>query len=122
MLRATLSRYELVWLYYNGLSENGREKLKPLMEYYSILKNIRVELLVLCKENAEKISNSDTTPNEINISGFTNRDYEFFLTDEKNNLSKYYIGAFYSKKELHKGLEYYEKWKRFCKEKDLKLS
>ena len=46
MLRAQLSRYELVWLYYNGLSDNGNEKMKPLMEKYAMLKNLRKELIV----------------------------------------------------------------------------
>ena len=46
ILRAILSRYELVWLYYDGLSEYGRDKLKPLIERYAMLKNIRVDLLV----------------------------------------------------------------------------
>ncbi|MBQ7424111.1 MAG: putative phage abortive infection protein [Prevotella sp.] len=46
MLRSQLSRYELIWLYYNGLSNNGYEKLKPLIEKYSMLKNIRQELIV----------------------------------------------------------------------------
>ena len=45
MLRATLSRYELVWLYYNGLSY-GKEKLKPLIERYAMLNNLRDDLLV----------------------------------------------------------------------------
>lgn len=45
MLRAMLSRYELVWLYYNGLSDYGSEKLKPLIERYAMLKNLRKELL-----------------------------------------------------------------------------
>ncbi len=46
MLRAMLSRYELVWLYYNGLSDYGNKKLKPLIERYAMLKNLRDELLV----------------------------------------------------------------------------
>ena len=46
MLRSILSRYELVWLYYNGLSEYGCEKLKPLIERYAMLKNLREDLLV----------------------------------------------------------------------------
>ena len=46
MLRAVLSRYELAWLYYNGLSEYGCEKLKPLIERYAMLKNLRDDLLV----------------------------------------------------------------------------
>lgn len=45
LLRAMLSRYELVWLYYNGLSY-GAQKLKPLIERYSMLNNLRPELLV----------------------------------------------------------------------------
>ncbi len=46
MIRATLSRYELVWLFYNCLSENGKDKFKPLIERYALLKNLRTDLLV----------------------------------------------------------------------------
>lgn len=45
MLRAMLSRYELVWLYYNGLTY-GKDKLKPLIERYAMLNNLREDLLV----------------------------------------------------------------------------
>ena len=45
ILRATLSRYELVWLYYNGLTY-GQNKLKPLLERYAMLKNLRKDMLV----------------------------------------------------------------------------
>lgn len=44
--RSQLSRYELIWLYYNGLSSYGRQKFKPLIQTYSLLKNLRQELLV----------------------------------------------------------------------------
>lgn len=37
---------ELVWLYYNGLSDYGVENLKPLIERYAMLKNLRDDLLV----------------------------------------------------------------------------
>lgn len=49
MLRAVLSRYELVWLFYNGLTY-GEEKLKPLIERYAMLSNLRTELLANCPE------------------------------------------------------------------------
>ena len=55
ILRATLSRYELVWLYYNGLTY-GKNKLKPMIERYAMLKNLRKDLLVdgiNCEEYAE---------------------------------------------------------------------
>ena len=53
MLRAMLSRYELVWLYYNGLSY-GKEKLKPLIERYAMLNNLRGELLADLKDKFGK--------------------------------------------------------------------
>ena len=46
ILRSTLSRYELVWLFYNTLSDYGRAKFKPLVERYALLNNVRVDLLV----------------------------------------------------------------------------
>lgn len=43
MIRATLSRYELVWLFYNGLAFY---KFKKLIEDYSMLQNINFDSLV----------------------------------------------------------------------------
>lgn len=45
LLRGQLSRYELVWLYYNGLTY-GRHKLRPYLQTYAMLKNLRIEMLV----------------------------------------------------------------------------
>ena len=43
--RSQLSDYELVMLFYNCLTANGRAKFKPLIEKYSIFNNLREELL-----------------------------------------------------------------------------
>lgn len=40
LVRALLSSYELSLLFYNSLSTHGVEKFKPLLEKYSLLKNI----------------------------------------------------------------------------------
>lgn len=40
IIRAQLSDYELLWLFYNCLSENGVDKFKPYVERYSLLKNM----------------------------------------------------------------------------------
>jgi len=40
ILRAQLSDYELLWLFYNCLCDYGKEKFKPLAEKYSLLKNM----------------------------------------------------------------------------------
>lgn len=57
MLRAMLSRYELVWLYYNGLSY-GKDKLKPLIERYAMLNNLRGDLLADLKDKFGKYEES----------------------------------------------------------------
>ena len=44
-IRSQLSDYELVMLFYNCLTTNGREKFKPLIEKYTIFNNLRTELL-----------------------------------------------------------------------------
>ena len=45
IIRSQLSDYELVMLFYNCLTTNGREKFKPLIEKYTIFNNLRTELL-----------------------------------------------------------------------------
>ena len=44
ILRAQLSDYEMLWLFYHCLSEYGREKFKPLVEKYSFFKNMPKEV------------------------------------------------------------------------------
>jgi len=117
IVRATLSRYELVWLYYNCLTSVGNEKFKPLIERYSILKNLRVELLTLCRENQSKLLESDKAQ-QLKNSDFSHKDYEFFLTKEKNNKSAYYIEAFYSKENLKQGEELVNSWTDFINSKE----
>lgn len=45
IVRATLSRYELLVLFYNCLSSNGLEKFKPLVERYAVFNNLRTDEL-----------------------------------------------------------------------------
>jgi hypothetical protein len=45
LIRAQLSVYELGLLYYNCLAELGREKFKPLIEEYSLFKNMPKSIL-----------------------------------------------------------------------------
>ncbi len=45
IIRAQISDYELLWLFYNCLSKNGADKFKPYIEKYSFYKNIPKEHL-----------------------------------------------------------------------------
>jgi hypothetical protein len=45
IIRAQLSSYEQILLFYNCLHENGSEKFKPLIEKYSVFKNIDYSLI-----------------------------------------------------------------------------
>ena len=96
ILRATLSRYELVLLYYNGLSSLGNEKLKPLIEKYSILKNINPYLLILSYNSFKETlaGTSIEAVNSLKDAGFTGTDYELMLTDYINDIRKYHYKAF----------------------------
>lgn len=106
-LRGTLSKYELVWLYYNCLAGPGFEKFKPLVEKYALLKNIREELLGISNELRFYGGTDERRP--VQDFGEYN-DYQFYLTDDERQTDKYYRGAFYSKKELEvKKREFREK-------------
>lgn len=50
ILRAQLSPYEIVWLYYNGLSD-GKDRMKSYIQKYSLLNNIRRDLLAQTEEH-----------------------------------------------------------------------
>lgn len=45
MVRSQLSDYELVWIFYNCLSGYGNEKFKPLIERFSLLKNLPLDMI-----------------------------------------------------------------------------
>ncbi|MGK0447081.1 MAG: hypothetical protein ACJA2M_000853 [Polaribacter sp.] len=46
MIRAQLSDYELLWVFYNCISENGIEFFRPLIEKYTLLKNMPKDKLI----------------------------------------------------------------------------
>ncbi len=43
LVRAQLSTFELLWLLYNCVAPHGKEKFKPLVERYSLFKNLPKE-------------------------------------------------------------------------------
>lgn len=55
LVRAQLSRYELSLLFYNSLSDYGREKMDPLVRKYNILKHL--EISTIPEENLEILKN-----------------------------------------------------------------
>lgn len=64
ILRATLSPYELVFLFYNDLSKYGNEKVKPLIEKYSFFKSLRRELLANTKIDYDMNAIKDDLDND----------------------------------------------------------
>lgn len=80
IMRASLSQYELIMLFYNCLSSNGREKFKPLIERYAIFNNLRVELLAT--ESEQKLYASKF------------KDDYAFSKDNRDMSNEYKKGAF----------------------------
>lgn len=104
IVRATLSSYELVWLYYNCLYGAGQPKFKSLIEKYAFLKNLRDEFLTISREVIDK--------DYFNKYSLVSYDYEAHLTDKKGVPDKYYLGAFYNERnpqEFSQGLADYKK-------------
>lgn len=91
IVRATLSRFELVWLYYNSLYGPGKSKFKPLIEKHALFKNLRDEFLTISKDVIEK--------DYFRKYQMIIDDYQNYLTIEKNDTFKYYIGAFYNSRD-----------------------
>ena len=53
IIRSQLSDYELVMMFYNCLTSNGRAKFKPLIEKYAVFNNLRLELLAKANDKEE---------------------------------------------------------------------
>ena len=101
ILRATLSRYELVLLFYNGLSLFGKDKLKPLIEKYSMLNNINEDLLALSNDfiqDEDKGTRKRFVEN-CEFLGFPPSDYLFCISLDENDPFGYNVSAFYHQKE-----------------------
>lgn len=113
MIRAILSRYELVWLYYNGLSVYGNKKLKPLIEKFCMLKNLRTELLCYSNDSDIELRRLGMTSEGLRANCFSGTDYEYFLTDENNLRTQYNLKAFYTKESMSEGNDLLKKWHFF---------
>lgn len=110
LLRGTLSRYELVWIYYNSLY-NENVKLRRLVEKYGILKNMRRDLLTISKEYWDLLNEKGLSPQDVQAKGFWATDYDYYLTDRNNDPDYFYVGAFCSRKDMDFELEKLDKWR-----------
>lgn len=111
-VRATLSRYELVMLYYNGFFH---PKMMKMMERYCLLNNIRTELLPMSLEYRNYLERVGLTNDELNKAGFSVGDFEFYLTDNENDNTRYHLSAFYTKKEMEEGIDLLNRWRQLVK-------
>lgn len=111
-VRATLSRYELVMLYYNGFFH---PKMIKMMERYCLLNNIRTELLPMSLEYNNYLKRVGLTNDELNKAGFSVGDFEFYLTDNENDNTRYHLSAFYTKKEMEEGIDLLNRWRQLVK-------
>lgn len=111
-VRGTLSRYELVWLYYNALYPDYH-KFKKLIEKYSFLKALRHDLLTLTKEAEDYYLEHGIDRPILDKADFGVDDFYFYLTDDTSDESKYLISAFWNQEGYHLGVQNLEKWRMF---------
>ncbi|MBO4654850.1 MAG: putative phage abortive infection protein [Bacteroidales bacterium] len=115
-LRGTLSRYELIWLYYNSLNPYFY-KFKKLIERYSLLKALRSDLLTISKETMIYYSGLGIKKVDLQNNYFGYDDFAFYLTDDANESTKYHLSAFWSKTDINEGSVYLHKWRSFINDK-----
>jgi len=113
-VRATLSRYELVMLYYNGFFH---PKMKKMMERYCLLNNIRKDLLPMSYEYYVFLREQGVSKEDLRDAHFSIGDFEYYLTDDENDDTRYHLSAFFSKGELDKGHALLNRWRTFIKDK-----
>lgn len=113
-VRATLSRYELVMLYYNGFFH---PKMKKMIERYCLLNNIRTDLLPMSLEYKKFLESINKTRENLSDAHFSVGDFEFYLTDDENDNTRYHLSAFYTKNEMKQGIDLLNRWRQFVKSK-----
>lgn len=111
-VRATLSRYELIMLYYNGFFH---PKMKKMMERYCLLNNIRKDLLPMSYEYYVFLREQGVSKEDLRDAHFSIGDFEYYLTDDENDDTRYHLSAFFSKGELDKGHALLNRWRTFIK-------
>ena len=111
-VRATLSRYELVMLYYNGFFH---PKMKKMIERYCLLNNIRTDLLPMSLEYRNFLESINKTRENLSDVHFSVGDFEFYLTDDENDNTRYHLSAFYTNKEIKQGINLLYRWRQFVK-------
>jgi hypothetical protein len=104
----------LLLLYYNGLSKYGNEKLKPLIERYTLLNNLDTQSLSFSKDNLEVCKIQKYSDVKWSKYGLTGTDYEFYLTKDVHDKSRYLLSAFchtpQEYEEANKALSNYKKF------------
>ena len=112
LLRGTLSHYELVWIYYNALNPVFHP-FQELIEKYSLLKNMREDILSRCLELDTYYNGLGLSPLDVKNAGFSTGDFEFYLTDDKNDAERYYVTAFWKEEDKESGIELLNRWRAF---------
>lgn len=113
-VRATLSRYELVMLYYNGFFH---PKMKKMIEKYCMLNNLRKDLLPMSLEYKNYLQGLRMSDNDIESMPFSQGDFEYYLTGSNSDDKKYNLAAFYTPEEMHIGIKLLNEWNKFIAEK-----
>ena len=118
-VRGTLSRYELVWLYYNALVPDYHN-FKVLIEKYSLLKSLRSDYLTTSKEADSFFAEKGLVDDDFDGTDFLRNDYEFYMktenNDKGNNKYKYHISAFWNKGQIEEGRMRLKKWESFIQD------
>lgn len=112
LLRGTLSRYEMVWIYYHALQPENRN-YKKLIEKYSLLEGLRGNLLSLSVTVNNPYFGLYMIEEEVEKDGFSSKDFECYLTDNPEDYDRYYLSAFWNTDNLAEGKSHLDRWREY---------
>ena len=77
---------------------------------------MREDLLSRCAETERYLAGLGLTANDVISKGFSGRDFEFYLTDNRKDTFKYYLSAFWKQEEIEAGISYLNRWNAFIED------
>jgi len=116
LINATLSQYEMVWIFYHALQPEN-QRFKQLIEKYSFLKGLRGYLLTSSIESDYPYDKLWMLKETLEQDGFSHGDYEYHMTDKLNDPHKYYLSAFWNYDNIEEGNNYLKRWKNAVENK-----
>ena len=85
--------------------------------FFNSANRFRKDLLPMSYEYYVFLREQGVSKEDLRDAHFSIGDFEYYLTDDENDDTRYHLSAFFSKGELDKGHALLNRWRTFIKDK-----